>query len=37
MVDARGDRHYKAKARALDALRGYFTRQRRRDRPALAA
>jgi Uma2 family endonuclease len=25
-----GDRHYKAKARALDALRGYFTRQRRR-------
>ncbi len=25
-----GDRHSKAKARALDALRGYFTRQRRR-------
>jgi len=25
-----GDRHFKAKARALDALRGYFSRQRRR-------
>ena len=25
-----GDRHSKAKARVLDALRGYFTRQRRR-------
>src|SRR5262245_6754424 len=25
-----GDRHSKAKARALDALRGYFSRQRRR-------
>jgi Uma2 family endonuclease len=25
-----GDRHAKAKARALDALRGFFTRQRRR-------
>ena len=25
-----GDRHYKAKARALDTLRGYFSRQRRR-------
>jgi Uma2 family endonuclease len=25
-----GERHFKAKARALDALRGYFTRQRRR-------
>ena len=25
-----GDRHFKAKARALDALRCYFTRQRRR-------
>jgi len=25
-----GERHFKAKARALDALRGYFARQRRR-------
>jgi len=25
-----GERHFKAKTRALDALRGYFTRQRRR-------
>ena len=25
-----GDRHFRAKTRALDALRGYFTRQRRR-------
>ena len=25
-----GERHFKAKVRALDALRGYFTRQRRR-------
>jgi Uma2 family endonuclease len=30
MTMPEGDRHYKAKARALDALRGYFTRQRRR-------
>jgi Uma2 family endonuclease len=30
MAMPEGDRHSKAKARALDALRGYFTRQRRR-------
>jgi Uma2 family endonuclease len=30
MAMPEGDRHAKAKARALDALRGYFTRQRRR-------
>ena len=30
MAPPEGDRHYKAKARALDALRGYFSRQRRR-------
>ncbi len=30
MAMPEGDRHYKAKARALDALRGFFTRQRRR-------
>jgi hypothetical protein len=29
-----GDRHSKAKARALDALRGYFSRQRRGGDPA---
>jgi hypothetical protein len=29
MAMPEGDRHAKAKARALDALRGYFTRQRR--------
>jgi Uma2 family endonuclease len=30
MSPPEGDLHYRAKARALDALRGYFTRQRRR-------
>jgi Uma2 family endonuclease len=30
MAMPEGDRHANAKARALDALRGYFTRQRRR-------
>ena len=30
MAMPEGDRHAKAKARALDALRGFFTRQRRR-------
>ncbi|HEX2686541.1 MAG TPA: Uma2 family endonuclease [Kofleriaceae bacterium] len=30
MTMPEGDRHSKAKARALDALRGYFSRQRRR-------
>jgi Uma2 family endonuclease len=30
MAMPEGDRHIKAKARALDALRGYFSRQRRR-------
>jgi Uma2 family endonuclease len=30
MAMPEGDRHSKAKARVLDALRGYFTRQRRR-------
>jgi len=30
MAMPEGDRHYRAKARALDALRGYFARQRRR-------
>ena len=30
MAMPEGDRHAKAKARVLDALRGYFTRQRRR-------
>jgi len=30
MAMPEGDRHSKAKARALDALRGYFARQRRR-------
>ena len=30
MVMPEGDRHFKAKNRALDALRGYFTQQRRR-------
>ena len=30
MSPPEGDRHFKAKTRALDALRGYFARQRRR-------
>jgi len=30
MAMPEGDLHYRAKSRALDALRGYFTRQRRR-------
>jgi Uma2 family endonuclease len=30
MAPPEGDRHFKAKVRALDALRGYFARQRRR-------
>jgi Uma2 family endonuclease len=30
MSPPEGDRHFKAKTRALDALRGFFTRQRRR-------
>src|SRR3954466_7897114 len=30
MAMPEGDRHFRAKTRALDALRGYFTRQRRR-------
>ena len=30
MTMPEGDRHFKAKNRALDALRGYFSRQRRR-------
>jgi Uma2 family endonuclease len=30
MAPPEGDRHFQAKIRALDALRGYFTRQRRR-------
>jgi len=30
MSPPEGDRHFKAKIRALDALRGYFARQRRR-------
>jgi Uma2 family endonuclease len=30
MSPPEGERHFKAKTRALDALRGYFTRQRRR-------
>lgn len=30
MSPPEGDRHFQAKVRALDALRGYFTRQRRR-------
>ncbi|WP_414654200.1 Uma2 family endonuclease [Hyalangium sp.] len=30
MSPPEGDRHFRAKVRALDALRGYFTRQRRR-------
>ena len=30
MAPPEGDRHFRAKARALDALRGYFGRQRRR-------
>src|SRR5689334_2599881 len=30
MAMPEGDRHTKARARALDALRGYFSRQRRR-------
>ncbi|MBX3217049.1 MAG: Uma2 family endonuclease [Labilithrix sp.] len=30
MSPPEGDRHFKAKTRALDALRGYFTRQKRR-------
>ncbi|ADO75237.1 Uma2 family endonuclease [Stigmatella aurantiaca] len=30
MAPPEGDRHFQAKIRALDALRGYFTRQKRR-------
>lgn len=30
MAPPEGDRHFKAKMRALDALRGFFTRQRKR-------
>ncbi|MDC0710824.1 Uma2 family endonuclease [Stigmatella sp. ncwal1] len=30
MAPPEGDRHFQAKVRALDALRGYFTRQKRR-------